>query len=168
MLSSSSYIETFLSFLSEKMHSSLNVGTAPKGAERWNVVMYISDSRKILEPKQPLHNGYRNVPPPPPNSSPPVTPRHDSMSRHPLTGFREQAQAHHPPYNSSGREISPSKKPLLDNTHNRQDIHPTAAIRKRNRSQRATIDLPAKGIHFSPIHNDSKFIQGCAMLQVQL
>ena len=108
--------------------------------------MYKRDSRKTPEQnfiilfQQPFDTFYPNFPPPP-TSTQPVTLRHDYTSWPPLTGLREHTQAHHNRQNLSGREISPSKRPLPDNTPNRQDIHTPGGVRTHNRSKRAATHL---------------------------
>jgi hypothetical protein len=58
-----------------------------------------------------------------------------------LASFR--TQAHHTQYESSGRQISPSQRPVPDNTQHSQEteIHVSSKIRTRNPNKRAASDL---------------------------
>jgi len=66
-----------------------------------------------------------------------------------LSKLHDHTQTHHTQQDSSGRVMSPSQRPLPDNTQHSQDtdIHVPGRIRTRNRSKRAAADphLIARG-----------------------
>ena len=59
-----------------------------------------------------------------------------------LSRIHDHTQTHHTRYDSSGRMISPSQRPLPDNTQQSQqtDTYALGGIRTRNPSRRATAD----------------------------
>ena len=75
-----------------------------------------------------------------------------SVARPPLTGLRDYTQTHHTRQDSSGRMISPTQKPLPDNTQHSQEtnIHfpaefgPTRSASER--PQAHAFDSKATGI----------------------
>ena len=82
----------------------------------------------------------------------PVTHRPNSMSCPSLMGLRDHAQTHHIRLDSSRRVISPSQRPVPDNTHHPQDINILAyvGIRTDNPSRRVAPD-PHFRSHGNPV-----------------
>jgi len=68
--------------------------------------------------------------------------RPDSRSRPPLAGLCNHTQAHHTRKYSSGQVISPTQRPLPDNTQHSKEtyIHAPGGIKTRNPSKRAPAD----------------------------
>jgi hypothetical protein len=66
----------------------------------------------------------------------------------------------HTRYDSSGRGIGPSQRPLPDNTQHTQDtdIHAPVGVRTSNPSKRAAVDCAATGI--GTVHVRHSFILG--------
>ena len=78
--------------------------------------------------------------------------------------FLDHAQAHHSRYDSSGRAISPSRKPLPNNTQHSQqtDIHDLGVIRTHYLSRRAAavLRLRPRGYWdrpYCPIHSQNSW-----------
>ena len=65
-----------------------------------------------------------------------------------LSMLRHHTQTHHIQFDSSGRGIVPTQRPLPDNTQHSQqtDVHVSGGIRTRNSSTRAAAD-PRLGTH---------------------
>jgi hypothetical protein len=69
------------------------------------------------------------------------------MAQHPLvgqgSGLHDHTQTHHTQYDASGRVISPTQRPLPDNTQHSQerDTHVPGAIRTCNPSKGSAADL---------------------------
>jgi hypothetical protein len=59
-----------------------------------------------------------------------------------LSRLHDHTQTHHTRYDPSGRVISPTQRPLPDNTQHSQetDLHAPAGIRTHNPRKRATAD----------------------------
>jgi len=89
---------------------------------------------------QSISTLFHNSPPPPPfrRDSPPVG---QGLLIHEVS--RSHTTAHHIRYDSSGRLISPSQRPLLDNTQHSQqtNIHAPGGIRTQSLSRREAADL---------------------------
>jgi hypothetical protein len=61
-----------------------------------------------------------------------------------LPRLHEHTQQYHTRWDSSGREISPTQRPLPDNTALKTDIHAPSGIQTRNPSKRAATDPPLR------------------------
>jgi len=66
----------------------------------------------------------------------------------PITDLRDHNKTQHTRYGSSGRMISPTQRPLPENTQHSQetDFHAPGGIRTHNPRRRAAADRAATGI----------------------